>query len=258
MCRGARRRGRSGHGRPAAPSVGLRPRVTADRCGSRSVRARTRERARASSSAMNGGVGVMRCHSRLRAPGRHGTMRRHTFLTMSVRTAMDVAISGRMQGGLSARPSSLVGLNGAGTSPAEVWHRSNSRPRAYGGPTRCRSISRRDQPDNGSQVLVPGFRVPGLERVSASHARVTSRSTANRASATTPCPDCSAHASSTVTPPAEERCRPIAVRAMRAAAERLRIRAGPAWSAARGGRSVDGTTRTEPGEDRGTYQQRGA
>jgi hypothetical protein len=47
---------------------------------------------------------VMRCHSGLRSPVRHGTMRGQAFVMMSVRTAVDVAVSRRVQGRLPAWP----------------------------------------------------------------------------------------------------------------------------------------------------------
>jgi hypothetical protein len=63
---------------------------------------------------------VMRCHSGLRSPVRHGAMRAQAFVMMSVRTAVDVAVSRRVQGRLPAWPWSDVGLNGAGTGCSEL------------------------------------------------------------------------------------------------------------------------------------------
>jgi hypothetical protein len=69
-------------------------------------------------SAVNGEVGT--CHSGLRSPVRHGAMRAQTFVMMSVRTAVDVAVSRWVQGRLPAWPWSDVGLNGAGTGRSEL------------------------------------------------------------------------------------------------------------------------------------------
>jgi hypothetical protein len=69
-------------------------------------------------SAVNGEVRT--CHSGLRSPVRHGAMRAQAFVMMSVRTAVDVAVSRRVQGRLPAWPWSDVGLNGAGTGCSEL------------------------------------------------------------------------------------------------------------------------------------------
>jgi hypothetical protein len=96
----------------------------------------------------------MRCHPGLRSPVRQGTMRGHALMVMSVRTAMDVAVPGRMQCGLPARPSSLVGLNGGGTGRSELRHWEQLQANACLGSRVVGVSRRRGRPDNGSQVMV--------------------------------------------------------------------------------------------------------